>query len=140
MNCSARRALIEVGVMSLVCALAGILVDVIMMTAPAESAEWLAMVLSAVSLALPILLLVAEVRAWRAITREGGDIFRVSGKVVLAGALWFGGSLPSSVVAFVRALMLGSAASVMPMFLVQTGLALVCIASVARRVSQVVSR
>ncbi len=52
MNCSVRRALVEVGVMSLSCALANVLVDVIMMTAPAESAGWLAAVLSAVSIAL----------------------------------------------------------------------------------------
>ncbi len=136
-NCSVRRVLVEVGVMSLSCALANVLVDVIMMTAPAESAGWLAAVLSVVSVALPILLVVAEVRAWLAITRAGKDVFGFSGKVVLGAALWFGGSLPAGIVAFVRALLLGSVASVAPMFRVQAGLALGCIASSAPRVAQV---
>lgn len=137
MNCSVRRALVEVGVMSLSCALANVLVDVIMMTVPAESAGWLAAVLSVVSIALPILLVVAEVRAWLAIRRAGKDVFGFSGKVVLGAALWFGGSLPAGIVAFVRALLLGSVASVAPMFLVQAGIALVCIASSAPRVAKV---
>lgn len=140
MNCSARRSLTEVGVISLACALATVLIDIVLMTAPVESMEWLTSVLSVVSLALPILLLVAEVRAWLAITRAGSDVFNLSGKVVLAAALWFGGSLPAGIVAFVRALLFGSIASVAPMFLVQLGMALACIAAVAGRVSKVLSR
>lgn len=90
MNCAARRSLTEVGVISLACALATVLIDIVLMTAPVESMEWLTSVLSVVSLALPVLLLVAEVRAWLAITRAGSDVFNLSGKVVLAAALWFG--------------------------------------------------
>lgn len=140
MNCSARRSLTEVGVISLACALATVLIDIVLMTAPVESMEWLTSVLSVVSLALPVLLLVTEVRAWLAITRTGSDVFNLSGKVVLAAALWFGGSLSAGIVAFVRALLFGSIASVAPMFLVQLGMALVCIAAVAGRVSKVLSR
>lgn len=79
MNCSARRSLTEVGVISLACALATVLIDIVLMTAPVESMEWLTSVLSVVSLALPVLLLVAEVRAWLAITRAGSDVFNLSG-------------------------------------------------------------
>ena len=56
MDCSARRSLTEVGVISLACALATVLIDIVLMTAPVESMEWLTSVLSVVSLALPVLL------------------------------------------------------------------------------------
>lgn len=100
----ARSALARVEVVALASAAVTAGAEAIVGGLAVEAAEAASIATLGAVAALTVILVVLEVKAWRAVVAACGSEPAGTDKVILAGALWFGGGLPLALVSAARVL------------------------------------
>ncbi len=135
MNALVRSALLRLLAASLLYAAATVLMDVTVASFTGDALTAVSVASTVVALALFVVVVLFEVRAYRAVSEcaqdagnRVGERFEGSGKVLLALTLWFAGGLPMNLVSLGRGAMVGASSTGMEPLFLQLGVTVVLVA------------